>query len=181
MSKFLEFNGKNIVYINKDGVYHVAIKPICEALNVDPKAQLKRIKNDPILGSWVSIQTLRIPIFRKKEGALVQGIKMAVLPEMYIYGWIFSINSDSKELIKYKMECYKILFNHFNGTITYRKELLKEKVAKQSELEEAIKNLEENKDFKKYNEVKGQIMLLGKSLKDNDKQVMQSQTEMNFN
>ncbi len=33
--KFLEFNGKNIIFLNVDGTYWIALKPICEALGVD--------------------------------------------------------------------------------------------------------------------------------------------------
>lgn len=42
---FLEFNGKNILFKSENGVYWVAVKPICEALNVVYTGQLKRLKN----------------------------------------------------------------------------------------------------------------------------------------
>ena len=32
--KFLEFNGKTIYFLSKDGDYWVAIKPICDALKL---------------------------------------------------------------------------------------------------------------------------------------------------
>jgi hypothetical protein len=48
------------------------------------------------------------------------------LPEEYVYGWIFSINSDSEDLLSYKKECYHVLFNHFHGIITKQTELYRE-------------------------------------------------------
>ena len=47
--KFLEFNGKNIIFININGSYWIALKPICEALEVDYIRCFKNAKNDPIL------------------------------------------------------------------------------------------------------------------------------------
>ena len=47
--KFLEFKGKNIVYLSVNGTYWIAIKPVCEALKVDYIAQFKNLKEDEIL------------------------------------------------------------------------------------------------------------------------------------
>jgi len=69
---------------------------------------------------------------------------MTCLPEKYIYGWIFSLSSDSPELIQYKRSCYEMLYNHFHGTITNRKELLLQKKEIKSEIHGTQKALEEN-------------------------------------
>lgn len=34
VEKFLEFNGKTIVLLAKDGIWWIAIRPVCEALGV---------------------------------------------------------------------------------------------------------------------------------------------------
>jgi len=39
--KFLEFKGKNIVYLSANGRYWIAIKPVCEVLCVDYIRQYK--------------------------------------------------------------------------------------------------------------------------------------------
>ena len=44
--KFLEFNGKVIYFLSKDGEYWIAIKPICEALGVYSPRQQKTIRAD---------------------------------------------------------------------------------------------------------------------------------------
>ena len=119
---FLEFNGKNIVFLNVDGTYWIALKPICEALNINSDRSYKNVKKDPILGSECAIQHLQV----SKNGK-IQGRKMTCIPEQFVYGWIFSLRSDSDELTEYKRTCYKLLYNHFHGTITNRKELLIER------------------------------------------------------
>ena len=55
--KFLEFNAKNIIFININGSYWIALKPICEALGIDFSSQLQKLKNDEILGSVVVMNT----------------------------------------------------------------------------------------------------------------------------
>lgn len=49
------------------------------------------------------------------------------------------IQSDAPGLAAYKWECYRVLFEHFHGTITGRKELIKTKVAN-SVLIDSLKN-----------------------------------------
>lgn len=53
--KFLEFNGKKIIFLSVDGTYWIALKPILEALNMDADRSIKNLKNDPILGSARSV------------------------------------------------------------------------------------------------------------------------------
>ncbi len=126
-SDFLKFNDQEIqtAYIN--GQYWIAIKPLCEAIGVDYIRQAKNIRTDEILSLLRSNQTLVASDQKKRE--------MLCLPEMYIYGWLFSIRSKNAELTKYKRECYRILFEHFHGTLTKRKQILGER----GEIEEKIR------------------------------------------
>ena len=101
--KFLEFKGKNIIYLTVDGTYWIAIKPICEVLNIEYTRQFKNLKNDAILASELAKQPMQIP----GDDQLREYI---CLPEEFIYGWIFSIRSESAELEQYKRECYHVLF-----------------------------------------------------------------------
>ncbi len=140
--KFLEFNGKNIVFLSVDGTYWVALKPICEALNIDSDRVIKTTKNDYFLGGCTSIQTVQIP----KNGK-IQGRKMICIPEKYIYGWICFLRSESEELNKYKETCYNLLYEHFHGTITNRKEILLERIDVDTEIHE-VKQLLKDEDDK---------------------------------
>jgi hypothetical protein len=130
IDKFLEFNGKVIYFLAKDGQYWIAIKPICDALKVQYVRQFKNIKQDEILSQLLSDQTM--------VGADNRLRKMVCLPERYVYGWIFSIRSDSPELLKYKRECYNLLFEHFHGKITSRETVIGQKTKAAIEYDKLI-------------------------------------------
>ena len=112
---------------------HVPIKPICEALGINHSNQIAKIQKDEILGSLGVLST--------STGADKKQYEMFCLPYMYALGWIFTINpknvkSESKEcILKYKMECYTALFNHF----TDQTEFLEQK---QKALESQIREVE---------------------------------------
>jgi len=131
--KFLEFNGKNIVFLKHDGVYWVAIKPICEALGVNFDRQYKNLLDHKVFGQLYAKQPM--------TGADNKLYKMVSLPERYVYGWIFQINSSSDQLAAYQKTCCDILYDHFHGVITNRKELLMQKIEVDTQLHELKKSL----------------------------------------
>ena len=132
--KFLEFNGKTIFFVAADGQYWIAIKPICEALGVHYEHQRELLKKDEILSE--------LPRHHGVVAADGKLRKMVCLPEFYIYGWIFNIQSSSPELLKYKWECYGVLYNYFHGVITGRKDLLIQKAKAQIEIDKAMNSLD---------------------------------------
>ncbi len=109
---------KNVAKINNveitimDGAEKlVPIKPICEALGINHSSQVVKIQKDEILSTTVVLNTT--------VGADQKDREMLCLPYMYALGWLFSINpknvnAEAREnVVKYKQECYKALFNHF--------------------------------------------------------------------
>jgi hypothetical protein len=90
----------------------VPIKPICEALSIDDKNQRSKIQNDEILSS--------VGVLSTSTGSDGKKYEMFCLPYMYALGWIFTVNpknvkAEAREnILKYKMECYTALFNHFS-------------------------------------------------------------------
>lgn len=134
IKKFLEFNGKSIHFLAIDYQYWIALKPICEALNVNWNRQFQNLKEDEILCQQFAEQQMVAADGKLRE--------MTSLPEFFIYGWIFSIQSDSKELLAYKWECYRILHDHFHGAIIGRKELLSEKARLQLEIEKCMNTMD---------------------------------------
>ena len=72
-----------------DGSWYVAVKPICEALNVDYTEQFKNLKEDEILSQLLCKHTTVAADNKQRE--------MVCLPEKYIYGWLFSVKSNSPE------------------------------------------------------------------------------------
>ena len=127
VSKFLEFNGKTLVFLAVDGEYWIALKPICEVLGVDFSRQLRTLKEDPIFSVLWSLQTI--------VAADEKSRKMASLPEKWIYGWIMQLESKSPDLLQYKKLCYEVLNNYFHGSITGRKSLLQQKAKLQIEID----------------------------------------------
>ena len=140
VEKFLEFNGKRIVMLGKDGVWWIAIKPICEALGVDYRNQAKVVTKSKILGQLWSDQNMVAA-----DGKIRN---MTSLPEFAIYGWIFQIESAAEGLEEYKWECYRVLYEHFHGTITGRKELLTEKAKAELEIDRCLNTLDPDVAFR---------------------------------
>lgn len=159
--KFLEFKGKNLLFLSKNGTTYIAIKPVCEAINVEYTRTFKNIQADPVLGPALAVQPMQVP------GDQVRN--MSCLPEHLVYGWIFSIQSASRELSEYKMECYEILFNHFHGAITGRRELLTLKARTEVDRSRMEMGLRSNPDFLKWEDLKAQEARIGKQLKSADR------------
>ncbi|MFY7884112.1 MAG: phage antirepressor N-terminal domain-containing protein [Dolichospermum sp.] len=168
--EFLEFNGKNINVLAKDGQYWVAIKPICEALGVDYEHQRKSIQNDDILSELPSNQTVVASDGKLRE--------MVCLPEIFIYGWLFSIKSKSKELNKYKLECYKVLYNYFHGATTKRLSALRVKTEAEIELETLKAKLEETEIYQQFKEAESKVKGITKELKEQDKDLLENQLSL---
>ena len=135
---FLELNDKPLYFILKDGIWWVAVKPICEALEVNYNRQFQNLQKDQILGAVFANQQIQIPND--------QGRKMVCLPERFIYGWLFSIRSESKALLQYKKKCNDILYDYFHGTITRRQNILNDRIANKKEIESLTKSLEAHPD-----------------------------------
>lgn len=86
----------------------VPIKPICDALGIDAKAQRNRIDRDEILNSTGVIMTSVAADGKERE--------MYCIPLRYVFGWLFSIDTNRVDeearpsVIKYKMQCYDVLY-----------------------------------------------------------------------
>lgn len=157
MKKILiaRINGSEIfAETSEDGTVLVPIKPICTAIGVDFKAQHTKIQEDEILSSVI---TLRVT-----TGADGKQYEMVCLPLKYIYGWLFTINPKNvapeikESVIKYRKECYEVLYDHFTGRMKKTNELNQEEIRILNELRKAleqkkeltstIKNLEKSLD-----------------------------------
>lgn len=170
-TKFLEFNGKALLYLNEDGETYVAVKPICEALNVVYTGQLRTMKKHHILGPALYLGIMQVPNDQAR--------KMTCIPEKYVYGWIFSINSDKPELLEFQKTCYELLFNYFHGQIGNRKDLLIDRKNLDTEIhikEQKLKKADQ--EYQELQKLKEQRNQLTKKLNGLDKKIVQ--TEMQF-
>ena len=169
--KFLEFKGKNIVYLSENGTYWIAVKPICEALNVDYLRQYKNLKKDPILISALSKMTMQIPGDDQLR-------EYTCLPEKYVYGWIFSIRSVSRELQEYKMECYQVLYDHFHGSITRRRGLILEKANLTAKRRQLEKTLSQDPVYIELAKLKAREISIGKKIKAVERSEVQAELNL---
>lgn len=171
ISNFLQFNNTNVLFTSVDGVTYVAIKPICQALNIDYSAQLLRVKNDPLLGSEYGVYHIQV--------GNLQGRKYTCIPEKYIYGFLFSINSNNPEFIEFKKECYNLLYNHFHGVISRRKELLLGQAEVTIKIDELKTKLYKSVEYKELIELEAKKKLFSKEMSKVDKIVL-NQSEIKF-
>ena len=103
------------------------------------------------------------------------------IPEQFIYGWIFSLRSESKELTEYKKTCYELLFNHFHGAITGRKELLIERLDIDTQIHQLKEELkEQDSQYLKLHELQQKRKRLSGELNSIDTKII-NQTEISFN
>ncbi|WP_352422270.1 phage antirepressor N-terminal domain-containing protein [Proteiniphilum sp.] len=157
-TNFIDFNGKSILFARINGKYWISIKSVCEALNVNYNRQFQNIQGDPILGPAFANQQIQVPNDQARN--------MACLPEYLVYGWIFSIKSNSPELIEYKKECYDVLFNHFHGVITRKAEMYSELAKAKKKLSELEATLNNMPEYAEFTETRMRYARLWKNIKD---------------
>lgn len=129
----------------------IPIRPICEALGIDPNGQKQRIERDEILSSVAC--TIHAT---GKDGKTYE---MFAIPYKYTFGWLFSVdvskvNPDAKEnVLRYKKECYNVLYDHFTAPQTFLKQkqelmeqLVKEYQSLQQDFKEAKNRMNEAKN-----------------------------------
>ena len=169
VSKFLEFNGKTLVFLAVDGQYWIALKPICEALGVNWARQHANLLSDPIFGQLYAEQHM--------VGADGKNRKMVSLPEKWVYGWLMGIQSTSPELLEYKRLCYEVLNDYFHGTITGRKELLTQKAKAQLEMDEVMNTLDPDMAVK-YDRARRKLNQVNFQLRDLDGEILQEEKNL---
>lgn len=173
LSKFLEFNNKKIAILLNNGTWWIAIKPLCEALEIKYEKQRERISEHPILAELLATQSVLASDNKLRD--------MLCLPEAFIYGWLFSIQSDNPVLIQYQRKCYDILFQHFHGALTGRITALSER----DEISEKIAALEEklleSKEYQEIQQLKKQQKGVNKTLVSLDNDLRQKQLRLELN
>lgn len=162
---FLSFNEKAIYFKEVGNEYWIALKPICEALNVDYIRAYKNISEDKNLSQLLSEQTM--------VGADNKNRKMICLPEKYIYGWLFSLRSKSEALKQYQIKCYEVLFNYFNGAIIGRKKLLEKQADTQKKIERVEQELKSNPQYIELITLRQESEQIKQYLRKIDKQIIE--------
>ncbi|SFO62356.1 phage antirepressor N-terminal domain-containing protein [Prevotella sp. tf2-5] len=106
-------NGISLQVVSDDREQLVAVKPVCEILGVAYQSQQAKLKEHPIYSSVITLSVTTGSDGKKYE--------MVCIPLQFFPGWLFSINPDNvkeearEQLIKYQLECNKVLFDYFFG------------------------------------------------------------------
>lgn len=112
----VEFHGATLYAIAINGVHHVALKPISDALGLDWSAQFRRIKRHAVLAEAIAV--MAIPSDGGEQSTIA-------LPLDKLNGWLFgvSVNRVKPELrdklIQYQRECFDVLARHFLPATPY--------------------------------------------------------------
>ncbi|MHA3083730.1 phage antirepressor N-terminal domain-containing protein [Acinetobacter sp. ANC 5383] len=111
LNQVVKFNNQDVPVFFHNNKPYVAMRPICENIGLDWASQYSRIKRDEVLNSTVVIITTVAQDKKSRE--------VVALPIGYLNGWLFGIDTNRVKpeikptLIKYKLECYDVLYNHF--------------------------------------------------------------------
>lgn len=143
----------NVDIVSTSDEQLVPIRPICEALGIDANGQKQRIERNEILSS--------VACMIHATGKDGKTYEMYAIPYMYIFGWLFSIdtskvNENAREsVLRYQTECYKVLFEHFTEPQTFLKqkqEVMEKKVTEYQECQRRFKDAQ-----KLMNEAKSEL------------------------
>jgi hypothetical protein len=147
-----EVNGTEIQIVKTENGYFIPVRPICDALEIGESGQRQRIERDEILSSCACVI--------HAVGADKKDREMLCLPVKFIHGWLFSIdvsriNEDAKEnVVKYKLECYDVLYEHFFGKMERQKNSLLESAKRRARIEEIEKELSDDERIRELEKLK---------------------------
>lgn len=102
----VEFFGQPLTVITAGDQLLVAMRPICEGIGLDWKAQLDRIKRDEVLSEGMVVMTTPSPGGEQRT---------TCLPLELLNGWLFGVETKRcrlairPALTRYKRECYAAL------------------------------------------------------------------------
>lgn len=131
-----KINGVEIVTVEQDGEVYIPIKPICTALGISDRPQREKMLQDEILASVGNVIL--------STGADGKQYEMFCLPIKYIYGWLFTIQPERvapearEKVIKYRRECYDVLYDHFSGGLRRQVEANEAEIELLKKLNEVI-------------------------------------------
>jgi hypothetical protein len=99
----------------------VPIKPICEAMGVDAKAQREKLNSNPLYSS--------VGVLSTSTGSDGKQYEMYCLLFEYCLAWMLGINSSNvkeeirEKLVGYQKTCVEVLKRHFIGNIRKQAEI----------------------------------------------------------
>ena len=142
-----KINGADIVTVNRDGETYVPIKPVCEAIGIDAKAQRTKLQEDEFFAS--------VGVIITSTGADGKHYDMYCIRLRDVYGWLATINPgkvapEARETVmRYRRECYDVLYDHFAGSLRRRFEENEAEIKALQAVNDAIKGVKEAKNIQR--------------------------------
>ncbi len=146
-----KINGVDILTVDRDGEIFVPIKPICEAIGIDAKAQRAKLQEDEFFASTGAIITSVAADEKERE--------MYCIRLRDVYGWLATINPgkvapEAREAVtRYRRECYDVLYEHFTGSMRRTIETNNAEIELLQQINSAISDEKEAKGRRKKAEV----------------------------
>ncbi|WP_051227694.1 phage antirepressor N-terminal domain-containing protein [Oceanospirillum beijerinckii] len=109
----VDFHGQPLSVIPKNNQLYVAMKPICENIGLQWRAQNQRIQRDEVLSSTACMMHAVAEDGKNRQ--------LLCLPVEYLNGWLFGVDEKrvkpeiKQRLIQYKKECYKVLSDYWQN------------------------------------------------------------------
>lgn len=116
MVKTVNFHGDELAVVEKDGKPWVAMKPICEAMELDWEAQRQMIERDPVLRQVTCI----LQATSSGKDGKTYNVEMICLPLDFLNGWLFKLDASRYEggrrdvIMAYQRECYSALYDYWH-------------------------------------------------------------------
>lgn len=110
-----KINGVDIVTVDYQGETYVPIKPICNAIGIDPDSQRNKLNADEFFNSTTAIIAV--------VGADNKEREMFCIRIRDVYGWLATINPGKvapaarEAVTRYRRECYDVLYHHFTASM----------------------------------------------------------------
>lgn len=104
------------ILASRDNQY-VPIRPICQALGIDPEGQRQKIQRDYFLS--------RVTCMIKATGKDGKQYDMFAIPYMFVFGWIQSIEESridpiaAENVFRFKSQCIKSLYYYITAPGVY--------------------------------------------------------------
>ena len=108
----ITFQGNQILTVEKGDIQYVAMKPLCESIGLNWRAQYNRIKRHAFLIEGVVMMTT------PSKGGMQETL---MLPINFLQGWLFTVDANRvnveirDQLIIYQKECFDVLNNYWKN------------------------------------------------------------------
>ena len=113
----LNINGTNLIawMAEQNGEQLVAVRPICDALGIDPRRQAKKLQSD-VRFSWRHMSA---------TGSDGKRYEMLCIPVCQLSGWLYGINSKkvkaetAPQLLAFQQQLQGVLWAYTKGELTF--------------------------------------------------------------